>query len=161
MSTAAYGYASPDSFSRIFLAIQYRELISLFVSPPVTGRSLACLRFAGNGPQRPKTVTSIALTFRINKLVISTLPLLCEQLPFAMRRIIHQYASVRKENNYFTGNLTSSSFGFFFLKSDTIFLSQAAKIPSPIATIMAKAPYKNGNSLDSLRENSAYLLRSV
>ena len=56
---------------------------------------------------------------------------------------------------YLTGNLTSS-FGFFFLKSDIIFLTTAASIPKPMAAIIAKAPYKNGNSFDNFNENSAY-----
>ena len=53
---------------------------------------------------------------------------------------------------YLTGNLTSS-FGFFFLKSDIIFLTTAASIPRPMAAIIAKAPYKNGNSFDNFNEN--------
>ena len=56
------------------------------------------------------------------------------------------------KNNYLTGNLTSSV-GFLFLKSDIIFLVHAAKIPRAIARIIAKAPYKNGNSFESFREN--------
>ena len=59
-----------------------------------------------------------------------------------------------------TGNLTSS-LGFLFLKSDSNFLNQAAKIPREIAKIIAKAPYKNGNSFDNLSENSASLFISV